>query len=138
MGRGKVFSLFVAVVCTFCFNSAGSAADLKILPSEVGGRIMHAGVKHLVTGTPGQHVAASAAGRNRLLDQRTDMFRVLAVLETKIVDPDLLEKVRDKLSTMSEDRMRVAVSLSERVVEKAPEAETDVAFLLLTTLIIFS
>jgi hypothetical protein len=66
------------------------------------------------------------------------MFTVLSVLEKRVGDQRLLGKIRDKLPTLSEDRLRMIASLSERVAVDDHSAKTDIAFLLLTALIIFS
>lgn len=89
------------------------------------------GMKRKPQGPFGMQSAAPAGGH-------PDEQRVLAVLRQRVNDIRLLEKVGHKLSAMSENRLRLVVSLSDRVAGGAPTAETDIAFLLLTTLIIFS
>jgi hypothetical protein len=65
------------------------------------------------------------------------MFKVLSVIGRHTGDPELLEKVKCKLSTMSDSRLRLAVSLSERASD-GQGVRTDIAFFLLSTLIVFS
>jgi hypothetical protein len=66
------------------------------------------------------------------------MFKVLSVIGLHTGDRKLLEKVKYKLSTMSHDRLRLAVSLSERLSDDSRGVRRDIAFFLLTTLIVFS
>jgi hypothetical protein len=65
------------------------------------------------------------------------MFKVLSVIARRTGDRELLEKVKYKLSTMNDNRLRLAVSLSERASD-GEGVRTDIAFFLLSTVIIFS
>jgi len=73
-----------------------------------------------------------------LLERRSDMFKVLSVLEKRIGDRELIEKVRHKLPELSEKRLKMIASLSDRMEGSSREPEHNVAFLLIATLIIFS
>jgi hypothetical protein len=73
-----------------------------------------------------------------LLERRSDMFKVLSVLEKRISDRELIAKVRHKLPELSEKRLRMIASLSDRMEGSRQEPEHNVAFLLIATLIIFS
>ena len=76
--------------------------------------------------------------RFSLIEKRTDMFKVLSVLEERISDSVLLDKVRHKLPELSEERLNMIVSLSEHMGGSIRKPENNVAFLLIATLIIFS
>lgn len=78
------------------------------------------------------------ADRLSLPERRFDMLKVLSVLEKRINDRELIEKVRHKLPEMSEKRLRMIASLSNRMEGSRQEPEHNVAFLLIATLIIFS
>lgn len=73
-----------------------------------------------------------------LLERRSDMFKVLSVLEKRIGDRDLIEKVSHKLPELSEKRLKMIVSLSDRMEGSRRDPENNIAFLLIATLIIFS
>ena len=70
------------------------------------------------------------------LDARA--LRVLSLVEQRTSDQKVISHIRYKLSTVSEDRLRMISSLSDRIVSRGGEAEAHVAFLLLTALIVFS
>ena len=76
--------------------------------------------------------------RLSLHERRTDMFKVLSVLEKRINDKDLIEKVRHKLPELSEKRLKIIASLSDRMEGSRRDPKNNVAFLLIATLIIFS
>jgi hypothetical protein len=111
MKKSTLFSLFLAMVCTFLFTGASFAV--------VSGKT-----------TPANGLS--------LQGTRPGFEKVLAVLEHRTGDTRLLDKAKDKLAGMSERRLRLAVSLSERADERNISPEHDIAFLLLATLIIFS
>lgn len=73
-----------------------------------------------------------------LLEKHSDIFKVLFVLGKCINDRDLIEKVRHKLPELSEKRLRIIASLSDRMEGSRQEPEHNLAFLLIATLIIFS
>jgi hypothetical protein len=79
-----------------------------------------------------------AKRRYSLLEKQADMFRVLSILETRISDSVLLDKVRHKLPELSQERLSMIASLSEHMEGSRRKPENDVAFLLIATLIIFS
>jgi hypothetical protein len=76
--------------------------------------------------------------RFSLIEKRTDLFKVLSVLEKRISDSVLLDKVRHKLPELSQERLSMIASLSEHMEGSRRKPENDVAFLLIATLIIFS
>ena len=73
-----------------------------------------------------------------LFERRFDMFKVLSVLEKRIGERELIEKVRHKLPELSETRLKMIASLSDHMEGSSREPEHNVAFLLIATLIIFS
>lgn len=128
-----VVALFVAMVCTFCFardGLAGKTANSAVLSQE---NPAWADVRDFRP-----MISISSHGDTGVMIGRSDIFKVLTVLGDRIEDPRLLKEARYKLIGMSERRLQLAVSLSERVADDASRAETHIAFLLLTTLIVFS
>lgn len=73
-----------------------------------------------------------------LLDHSAEMFKVLSALRTRVKDERLFKKIAEKLPTLSDERLRIAVSLSDRMSTGGHSVKKDFAFLLLTTLIVFS
>jgi hypothetical protein len=154
MRMSKVLSLFVVMVCTFCIAGAGLAGEIKnpitgADRNSIGTqssifRPINLADSHgdltLITGWTADagQVDAVASKRVGQLDLQPDVLKVLTVLERRIGDRRLIEEARYKLAGMSEKRLRLAVSLSERVADHGSPAETHIAFLLLTTLIVFS
>lgn len=80
----------------------------------------------------------SPQDRFSLLERQAHMFKVLAALEKRIDDSELLDKVRHKLPELSEKRLNMIASLSDRMEGSSKEPGHNVAFLLIATLIIFS
>ena len=150
MRRNKMSSLFAAIVCTFCIATAARGAEMKkpVAPADGASFKNHASGFHetalsdvrgsAFTVITGSSAGTAASERIRLTGLGPDIFKVLSVLERRTGDQRLLEKARYKLVEMSERRIRLAASLSERIIDEGPGAETDIAFLLLTTLIVFS
>ncbi len=86
---------------------------------------------------PDLQIAHTPAGRgHHLIDP--DALKVLSLMEKRVTDRQLLKKIRDKLPELGEDRLRMLASLSDEVNSENRGAKTDFAFLVLTTLIIFS
>jgi hypothetical protein len=76
--------------------------------------------------------------RFSLIEKRTDLFKVLSVLEKRISDSVLLDKVRHKLPELSQERLSMIASLSDRMEGSRQDPGNNIAFLLIATLIIFS
>ena len=70
--------------------------------------------------------------------RETDRLQVLSVLADKMEDQRLFGKARDKLSALSDRQMRLIASLSDRILNEGKTAGADIAFLLITALIILS
>ena len=72
------------------------------------------------------------------ITQKQDVLAIVTVLEDRIGDDRLLQKAEEKLSTMSGQEIRLMASLCERIPAESITASADVAFLLITVLIILS
>ena len=141
MRADKILLFFIAVICSF--GAAGFTGDARgaATSREGSGLIVH----DALTVDSGIPAAVSYPGIYAISGVRIgqgnhspEVFKILSVLEGRIEDPKLIQKVKDKLSTLREDRLRMVVSLSERITDGDRGVETDIAFFLLTTLIIFS
>jgi hypothetical protein len=150
----KIVLFFFAVICSFCIADAVFARDAREISAGIYERSITGtadgftrltvidapadapGIRASAPGPSGVHTGSSI--RYSLIDHTSEMFTVLSVLEKRVGDQRLLGKIRDKLPTLSEDRLRMIASLSERVAVDDHSAKTDIAFLLLTALIIFS
>lgn len=150
MRRTRMLSLFAAIVFTFCFAETGLAGETKTAITSADANSMqtqssgfrrinlaetHGHDLKVMTEWPADAVTSERGG---LVDGRPDVLKVLAVFERRTGDHRLIEKARYKLAGMSESRLRLAVSLSERLADNGSRAENKIAFLLLTTLIVFS
>jgi hypothetical protein len=156
MIRNKMSSLFAAMVCTFCLATVAFGAEVKKPDGALAGVASPThrapgfhetalsdnliGDLMVLGGPPANAVSGNAAvsRRIRLTGLGPDIFKVLSVLERRTGNQGLIEKARYKLVGMSERRIRLAARLSERIIDEGPGAKTDIAFLLLTTLIVFS
>jgi hypothetical protein len=67
-----------------------------------------------------------------------EMNRILRVLENRMEGQNLPVNVKDKLSTLSDEQIRLLDSLAVRMIKSDHTAASDIAFFLLTTLIILS
>ncbi len=72
------------------------------------------------------------------MHRETDVMKILSVLEKKVGDQKLLEKAKEKLSTLKEPEFSLISSLSEQIVKEGDRPGVDIAFLLITALIILS
>ena len=66
---------------------------------------------------------------------RSDVLKILSVLENRIEDQQLLEKAKHKLSVLDERQTRLIASLSDRVTQEGNTTGSDIAFLLMMALI---
>jgi len=74
------------------------------------------------------------AGTNR----QANIFKILVVLENKVDGHTLPEKAREKIFTLGDAQIRLIASLCDRIVGAGDTAGANIAFLLVTALIIFS
>lgn len=70
--------------------------------------------------------------------KRSDMSRILRVLETRMKDQKSLQRSRDKLVTLDSEQLRLLASLCERISREGDTAGADIAFSLVTAMIILS
>ncbi len=66
---------------------------------------------------------------------RSDVLKILSVLENKIEDQQLLGKTKEKLLSLSDRETRLIASLADRVTQGGDTTGSNVAFLLMTALI---
>ena len=66
---------------------------------------------------------------------RSDMLKILSVLENKIEDQQLLGKTKEKLLSLSDRETRLIASLADRVTQGGNTTGSNVAFLLMAALI---
>lgn len=78
------------------------------------------------------------AGSDDKVYLKDDISKILSVLEKKTGDRKLVEKAKGKLFTLSEGEILLISSLCERISRDSHSAGADIAFLLITTLIVFS
>jgi hypothetical protein len=64
--------------------------------------------------------------------------RILTIVRTRSDDPRVLGQIRHKLLSISGERLLMISSLSDSIIAPAGDARNDVAYLLMTTLIILS
>jgi hypothetical protein len=64
--------------------------------------------------------------------------KVLATIEGRMSDEKALEKVREKIEALDGRRLRLAAALCDRIGRDEASAEADIAFSLVTALIILS
>jgi hypothetical protein len=69
---------------------------------------------------------------------KVETNRILLVLENRMGGQLLRQKAKDKLSTLSLEQIRLLDSLAIRIIKSDHTAASDIAFLLITALIISS
>ena len=70
--------------------------------------------------------------------RETDVMKILSVLEKKIGDQKSLEKAKEKLFALRDSEFYLIASLSEQIAREGDKPGVDIAFLLITALIILS
>jgi hypothetical protein len=153
MRAKTILFFFVVILCSFFIAGAAFAKNEKeastvfykgVAPVKTDGYLeMKADVPSDDSGIldllPSLSVSHSpSAGRYRLLDTSAETFKILSFMEKRVTDRKLLQKIRDKLPTLGKDRLRMLAFLSEEVAADDRTAKTDIAFLIATTVIIFS
>jgi len=81
---------------------------------------------------------SSIDGEYEQTHRETDVTKIMSVLEKKVADQRLLEKAKEKLSTLREPEFSLITALSKQITKEGDRPGVDIAFLLLTALIIFS
>lgn len=89
------------------------------------------GVFAASTGIPAETHGAELSGRN-------DISKIMSVLESRRPDRRVLEKAAGKMSDMNERSLRMMSSLCDRIAADAGTPAADVAYSLLTALIVLS
>jgi hypothetical protein len=67
-----------------------------------------------------------------------EMLKILPVLEEKIGDKNLLKKSKEKILAMDSRELRLVAALCEKISEEKQTVSSDIAFLLVTALIVLS
>jgi hypothetical protein len=147
-----IFFSFVVILCSFFIAGAVFAKNKKEVSTVSDKGVAAAKTEALLemksdifsnAGTldrmPGLSVAHSLSGsRYHLLNPSAEAFKVLSMMEKRVTDRKLIQKIKDKLPTLGEDRLRMLAYLSDEVGVDDRSPKTDIAFLIATTLIIFS
>lgn len=71
-------------------------------------------------------------------DHRAELRKVLSVVAHRTKDGKVLEKMREKLSAMSDRELRLAASLCERIARDDESAGSDIAFSIVMALVVLS
>lgn len=93
----------------------------------------------LVCGAPAH--AAAAAQRQAMASGPAlseEMLKILPVLEDKIEDKKLLEKSKEKILAMNSSELHLVAALCEKISDEGQTVSSDIAFMLVTALIVLS
>jgi hypothetical protein len=71
-------------------------------------------------------------------DHAGDRQKVLAVVASRTHNGKVLEKFKDKLEVLNDRKLQLVVSLCERIVRDDDAAGADIAFSLVTALVVLS
>ncbi len=150
MKLAYIYAFSAIIICTLCTAElavAGEAGKTVGLSGEYALqvnaadfqriRLLHSdgGDQNALSGVRSPEIVADAAAPDRAIGP--EMLKVLSVIGSRTGDMKLLKKVKYKLTTMNDTKLHLAVSLSERAADGSG-VRTDIAFFLLTTLIVFS
>jgi hypothetical protein len=103
------------IVAFLCMSSSGSAPFVLAYPPGVA---IQDGYKEIIW--------------------RDALARIMAVLENKNVDRKILDKAAEKLAAMSRHDIRLISALCDRISTDRGTAGADIAFSLITAMIVFS
>lgn len=67
-----------------------------------------------------------------------EISKILPVLEDKIHDRKLLEKSKEKIYSMGDREVRLVAALCEKISDEGETVSSDIAFFLVTALIVLS
>ena len=67
-----------------------------------------------------------------------EVYKILPVLEDKIHDRKLLEKSKEKVFSMGDREVKLVAALCEKISDKRETVSSDIAFFLVTALIVLS
>jgi hypothetical protein len=87
---------------------------------------------------PSGHAASLPPGAEQAVNHRAELRKVLSVVEHRTKNEKVREKMRDKLSAMSDRQLRLAASLCERIARDDDSARSNIAFSIVTALIVLS
>lgn len=68
----------------------------------------------------------------------SDIVKILSVMESRTTDRSILDKAAGKLNAMEGRNLRILSKLSDRIAEDADAAGADIAFSLMTMMIVLS
>ncbi len=71
-------------------------------------------------------------------NQKAPLAKILPVLESRVGDRKLIERAKAKLTAMDDAEIRLVSSLCERMSRERGTPDADIAFLLVTALIVLS
>jgi hypothetical protein len=114
MNYSKSLILPAVLLCFFIFGSASTSPAFA----------------------PAQAALSGPAGNGS--NDVVKKTKILSVLKSRTSDRTVLDKAVDKLSTMEERRLRLLSSLCDRISEDSDNAGADIAFSLMTMLIVLS
>ncbi|HSB03855.1 MAG TPA: hypothetical protein VLK23_01580 [Thermodesulfobacteriota bacterium] len=83
-------------------------------------------------------IKRSKSGDEYARHRETDVTKILSVLEKKIGDQKSLERAKEKLFALKDSELFLIASLSEQIAREGNKPAVDIAFLLITALIILS
>lgn len=93
----------------------------------------------LTCGSPAQ--AAATQQRQSTVREpalNVEMLKILPVLEDKIENRKLLEKSKEKIFSMNSRELHLVAALCEKISDEGQTVSSDIAFLLVTALIVLS
>jgi hypothetical protein len=93
----------------------------------------------LVCGSPA-HGAETAQRQSIVRDPalNVEMLKIIPVLEDKIENKKLLEKSKEKVFAMNSRELHLVAALCEKISDEGQTVSSDIAFLLVTALIVLS
>ena len=83
-------------------------------------------------------IDVAAKARHAEFSSRNEIPKIMSVLESRTPDKKVLEKAADKMSDMNERNLRLMSSLCDRISATAGTSAADLAYSLLTALIVLS
>jgi len=91
----------------------------------------------LLLAVTGEAVEQRAAASHEIV-LKTEMPKIMPVLEYKIGSGKLLDRSKDKLSLMDDREIKLIGALCEKISGEKSSVSSDIAFLLVTALIVLS
>ncbi len=91
-----------------------------------------------VSGAFAATIGTTSNARHTGLSSRDEISKIMSVLASRKPDKKVLEKAADKMSDMNERNLRLMSSLCDRISSDDGTPAADLAYSLLTTLIVLS